>query len=411
MKQTATRQVKMLNINILLVMSTLLIALGGCSTIEKQSKKIADNPNPFQSDLLPVAPHANKDVTAILKYLDALPKRENAKCLTGQDIGVRGEPELAKTYFQKSVVELDRVSGHRPAVLEYATFHDTGRWLTLSEQESMQKEIIERSREGHLIYLNLRPAHPAGIPLMLEEGIPVWANVVANGKAPGFHLSVDSVIKPEGKYYKAYREILDYAANYMKPLEKDGVPLLFEIFNEFNGNWNWFGKAEPEEFKKLWRYTYHYFAHERKFTNLLFVLEYNSNTLIRENDTVGIYYPGDDCVDILGFDFYHSNPGDKYVGIYNELCAIGKPVAMAEYGPQLRDYRKMHKVRVGEAVNIWDNMVQVEFTKTHYPKCCFFIRWGFDWAMISQNNPKEFMNDPLWANLEHLKRDRLSFAR
>ncbi|MBF0197435.1 MAG: hypothetical protein HQL32_06980 [Planctomycetes bacterium] len=113
-----------------------------------------------------------------MRYLNALLQRKNGRCLTGQDVGVRGKPDLAKKYFQKNVVDLETETGQRPTVLEYAIFHDTGAWMTVSEQKAMQKEILARWREGHLIYLNLRPAHPAGIPLMLEEGVPKWAEPI-----------------------------------------------------------------------------------------------------------------------------------------------------------------------------------------------------------------------------------------
>jgi mannan endo-1,4-beta-mannosidase len=126
---------------------------------------------------------------------------------------------------------------------------------------------------------------------------------------------------------------------------------------------------------------------------------------MREETTAKAYYPGGDYVDIVGFDFYDDNPGDKYITVYNELCSFNKPLALAEYGPQLRVYREENNIPKGQATNVWDNMIQRDFHKEHYPEICFFIRWGSDWAITSQKNAKEFMNDPWWVNLEQFKKD------
>jgi hypothetical protein len=262
----------------------------------------------------------------------------------------------------------------------------------------MQTEILARWREGHLIYLNLRPGHPAGLPMRVGRD---W-----NTKHPDFYLNdASSLVLPEGPHAQRYRADLAYAADFMTPLQDAGVVLLFELFNEFNGDWNWMGKAKPEEFKKLWRYTFDYFAHERQFSNLLFVLEYSSNTLQREAIPAKDYYPGNDCVDVVGFDFYHDDPQDQYLDVYQQMLDFGKPVAMTEYGPNLREYRKKHKTAMGKAIHVWDNMVQLHFTRAFYPQCCFFIRWGSDWSIVSQKNAKEFMADPWWVDLRQFKQD------
>ena len=53
-------------------------------------------------------------------------------------------------------------------------------------------------------------------------------------------------------------------------------------------------------------------------------------------------------------------------------------------------------------------MIQLDFTKTHYPQTTFFIRWAADWAIVHQNNAAPFMADPWWVHLEQLNQDPLS---
>ena len=212
-----------------------------------------------------------------------------------------------------------------------------------------------------------------------------------------------------GGYYRAYRESLAYAADFLAPLQEKDMVVLLELFNEFNGDWNWMGKCSAKDFQELWRYTFGYFAKDRKFKNLLFVLEFSAGCLQREGIAAQDYFPGRDQVDLLGFDFYHDDPQDTYKVAYDQLLALGKPLAMTEFGPDQSTYRRMRlidwKSWPSRSCQVWDNMVQADFTKRHYPRCCFFIRWSADWAISSQKNAKEFMADPWWVDLERLKKD------
>jgi beta-mannanase len=229
--------------------------------------------------------------------------------------------------------------------------------------------------------MRLRPEHPKRLDLT-DYG------------APGFYINdMDTVVKPGGIHYKSYRDSLDFAAKSFAWLEGQGVTILLELFNEFNGRWNWMGNASPEEFRKLWRYTFDTFAKEHQLSNLLFVLEYSGGATRSEKTPAADYYPGDDAVDIVGFDFYDDDPKNGFVDVYSQILALGKPIAMTEYGP--RDEPKMQ----------WDNMIQVDFTKKHYPEIRFFIRWQQNWAIASQKNAGPFMADPWWVHLGQLAAD------
>ena len=366
--------------------------------IQNIGNNISANLNHTLSPSDHIQPHHNLKAAALLVYLSELKKSNSGNCLSGQAIGANGNVVNEKNNFQDYVVKLDQQTGHRPAVLEYGVTKLNGGQLTAAERETRLSEIKVRSNEGHLIYLGMRPSNPTGVPLNADITTPEF--YINNSR---------EIVEPDGKYYNTYRSTLEYISTFIQSLQDAGIVVLLEVFNEFNGQWNWFGNQTPEEFKKLYRYTHDYFNKERKFTNLIYVLEFSGIRTNVEGIPVSQYYPGDEYVDLIGFDFYEDDPQNKYVDVYNQILAFGKPVALTEFGPDNRKYKIDNKIELSKYVNFrWDNMVQVNFTKTYYPKICFFIRWQADWAVVNQNNAKSFMEESLWIHLDTYKNDSLA---
>ena len=115
-------------------------------------------------------------------------------------------------------------------------------------------------------------------------------------------------ILPGGERHDLYRGGLDELAAFLKSLTPDGsdepVPVIFRPFHEHTGSWFWWGRdhATVEEFVQLWRFTVEYLR-EQGVHNVL--TAYSTDVF----DSRAEYlerYPGDDVVDILGFDDYHS---------------------------------------------------------------------------------------------------------
>ena len=117
-----------------------------------------------------------------------------------------------------------------------------------------------------------------------------------------------SRIIPGGDLHAKYTARLALAATFFKGLtDAQGrlIPVCFRPFHEHTGGWFWWGKgnARREDFIALWRFTVHYLRDVAGVHNLLYA--YSTDVF----DTEAQYfdcYPGDDCVDLLGFDDYHS---------------------------------------------------------------------------------------------------------
>lgn len=81
------------------------------------------------------------------------------------------------------------------------------------------------------------------------------------------------------------------------------VAVIFRPWHENVGSWFWWGGklCTPEQYRELYRMTHRYFTMERHLENILWCYSPNGNCAPEEYME---RYPGDECVDILGFDTY-----------------------------------------------------------------------------------------------------------
>jgi len=114
-------------------------------------------------------------------------------------------------------------------------------------------------------------------------------------------------ILPAGKLNHVYIQWLDEVANFLEGLRDETgkpIPVLFRPFHEQGGSWFWWGKSlcSVAEFKELWQYTVNYLNHTKNLHNLIFVFS-NSDSFNNSEEFLE-RYPGNDWVDIIGFDLY-----------------------------------------------------------------------------------------------------------
>jgi hypothetical protein len=119
--------------------------------------------------------------------------------------------------------------------------------------------------------------------------------------------TVSSVL-PGGKENVLYTSWLDKIAAFLVSLKgKNGeaIPVIFRPFHELNGNWFWWGgkNCTPDELKQLYRFTENYLRNTKNVHNLLYA--YNTDKFYSRQEYLE-RYPGDDFVDVLGFDIYQA---------------------------------------------------------------------------------------------------------
>jgi mannan endo-1,4-beta-mannosidase len=116
---------------------------------------------------------------------------------------------------------------------------------------------------------------------------------------------IKSII-PGGDKHDFYKSYLDKMAEFLLDLKtEDGtyIPVLFRPYHEHTGSWFWWGKnlSSPEDYKTLWRFTAEYFQKEKNIHHVLY--SYSTDRFSSVDEYLE-RYPGDDIIDILGFDLY-----------------------------------------------------------------------------------------------------------
>ena len=118
----------------------------------------------------------------------------------------------------------------------------------------------------------------------------------------GSKLDLDKIMNGEDDAaYQLLMDDIDNMANELARLRDAGVPVLWRPLHEAAGGWFWWGNCEPESYKKLWNVMYDKMTNEHNLTNLIWVW----------NGQDPAWYPGDETVDINGWDIYAGNHVDS----------------------------------------------------------------------------------------------------
>lgn len=156
--------------------------------------------------------------------------------------------------------------------------------------------------------------------------------------------TVASVL-PGGENHDKYRQWLDNVAAFFASLTDErgeAIPVIFRPYHEHTGSWFWWGQniCTKEEFIALWRFTFDYLTVEKNIHNLLFA--YSSSGDIANAQQYLERYPGDDYVDLVGFDYYQmpragsrsfTEAVNRVLGILTGVAAEhGKVPALTEAG-------------------------------------------------------------------------------
>lgn len=129
-------------------------------------------------------------------------------------------------------------------------------------------------------------------------------------------------ILPGGGKHELYKTWLDKNAAFLQSLKgRNGelIPILYRPFHELTGNWFWWCKnaCTPEEFKRLWRFTVDYLTNKKGLHHLLYC--YNTAGNFSTEKEFLEYYPGDDVVDMIGFDAYQYNDPQKDSTFFKDM--------------------------------------------------------------------------------------------
>lgn len=231
----------------------------------------------------------------------------------------------------REFVEIERNTGKRPAI------------LGLDFMELSPSRVAHGAGGGQMVAVQAMDwwKNDGGIvticwhwnapePYLNVEGQPWWKGF--NKEATTFDLAaaLDGT-DPDGYNY-LIRDI-DAIAEELAKLDDNHVPILWRPLHEGGGDpkwknpWFWWGSSGADAYKKLWVLMYDRLTNYHKINNLIWVW----------NGQEPSYYPGDEYVDILGYDIYpeqkHDSSSQKDTFKFTQsVTDTKKIVAMTENG-------------------------------------------------------------------------------
>lgn len=184
--------------------------------------------------------------------------------------------------------------------------------------------------------------------------------------------SISKGLTPGTEENTALLKDIDFMAQKFKQLQDAGVPVIFRPLHEAEGGWFWWGAEGPEPCVKLYRLLYDKFTNEYKLNNIIWL--WTSSTY----DTSSKWYPGNDVVDMVGYDKYNAMDGKPN----------GSAITSTFYSlVKLTDGKKL--VTMSEN----DSIPQVKNLENESAAWLYFCPW-YGWHLTGeQNNPVEWLNE------------------
>lgn len=209
--------------------------------------------------------------------------------------------------------DVKSVTGDYPAIVGFDLGHlELGDSLNLDGVpfDRMKQEIINHFDRGGMVTLSWHLDNP------LTEGT-AW--VVPDSLTDQEKQTVASVLEG-GQCHEKFLGWLDTLANFFNTLQTaDGVkvPVLFRPWHEHTGSWFWWGQnlCTTEQYKALWKLTVDRLK-EKGVTNVLYA--YSPGTEFNGDAEKYLErWPGDDIVDMIGFDTYCTSNAEDTTAINN----------------------------------------------------------------------------------------------
>ncbi len=224
--------------------------------------------------------------------------------------------------------DVKSVCGDYPAVMSYDIGH-----IELGANQSLDKIPFDKIRKAIIDQYN-------------RGGMNTISWHLDNPKTGGSSWDVSDTtvvasVLPGGDNHELFVGWIDKAADFMNSLQTANgvkVPILFRPWHEHTGSWFWWGEklCSPEQYKALWCMTYDRMK-ERGVDNLLYA--YSPGIEPQDSTQYLAKYPGDDIIDLFGFDGYQFDR-DQYLEWMNNSLTIleqvgkahSKPIAITETG-------------------------------------------------------------------------------
>lgn len=275
----------------------------------------------FAAKPQPSDPNATRE--AVKMYQKMLKLQQKGLMFGHQDALAYG----TSWYAEEGRSDVKDICGDHPAIFGWELGH-----LELGDKYSLDSVFFDNIRKG------IQDAHKMGGFNTISWH---FRNVLTGGTSwdVSSKKTVAAMI-PGGEKHEEYKKYLDILATFMLSLKTDKgtlIPVFFRPFHEHTGSWFWWGKnlCTVDEYKTLWRFTVNYLRNEKNLHHLLYA--YSTDRFNSEEEYLE-RYPGDDLIDMVGFDLYDRGP--EYAATLGNCVKLvskignekGKIIAVTEAG-------------------------------------------------------------------------------
>ena len=285
---------------------------------------------------LPVAPslvneNATEATQALMAYI-------TDNYLTGTISGQAEFPNGNGDFhgLDQADIVIEATGDDAPAIVSFDYMRNSPSRVANGEiPGNITEDMIKNHQDTNVV---LSPMWHWNAPMHLIDSPeePWWKGFYASATTFDLGAALADTDSPE---YQAIISDIDVIAAELKKLADADIPVLWRPLHEADGDWFWWSMSGPQALKDLWVLMYDRMTNEHGLNNLIWVFSH-SDRLNME------FYPGDDYVDIVGFDGYDgNNDQNPFVSAYNALKDVhnGKKVlALTETGA-IPDVSLMHE--------------------------------------------------------------------
>lgn len=234
---------------------------------------------------------------------------------------------------------------------------------------------------------------------------------------------------PGGAYNHVLNQYLDQIADWAANLKDDRgqlIPVIMRLFHENTGAWFWWGNEQctPAEYKQLYAYAVGYLRDKKGVTNFLYAYSPNNFWDVTEQNYLE-RYPGDEWVDVMGFDDYgflddkidawFKNVTANTALVVRMAEARGKVPVISEIGIQAPD------IAAGKIDNHWYRKLLAALkADKDAQRIAFLLTWrnspdgdgnGHPHYWVPYNSPENIKNGTLEDFRAFYKDDLTAFNR
>ena len=255
------------------------------------------------------------EATNLMAYLEEI---NGKQVLSGAMANVNWNTNEAYWVYTKT--------GKYPAIncVDYIHLYDSepGSWIDYSQTEFLENWWNEGGIVSAMWHWNM----------LANNGSDHTCTPGSEPEQTSF--DIRKINDPESAEYAQMMADIDKVADYLLLLKGRNIPVIWRPLHEAGGGWFWWG-LDAESCKTLWRVMYDRFQ-EKGLNNLIWV--WTAAVAWNQELSESLqWYPGDEYVDVVGYDIYGDDMADPlatcvdYYGFLKENWP-DKLVALTECG-------------------------------------------------------------------------------